>query len=409
MQLLVKIFLPAVIVAAGAFAAKTVRENAPEPRKRPPSEQVRSVDAIAVSTGIFDVSLASRGTVRASNENSVVPEITGKVIGISPHFVAGGEFKTGDILVEFDPKDFEIALTQAQANVAQASATLQEELARSKQAQADWKALGRSGSPSALTARLPQAAAARAALASARAQVQRAELDLSRTRLLAPYDGTVLNAGVTNGEFVNRGTALGRIFESHQLEIRLPLATQELDRLDMTAAQNAVERIANVTLRANSEHSNAETWSASLVRSEGIDAQTQQAFVVARVLDETGSQGSLLRVGQYVVADIVAASIENVFVIPRSALREGREVILVDENDTLQPTAVTVLWTDQTQAAIAADSLPPQPLVVTTVLGSVLAGTPVRATVENASNATSASSRSSVSDDQSARSGGLSE
>ena len=392
MQLLLKILLPVVFFAAAAFAAKTVRENAPEPRKRPPSEQVRAVEAITVSTGTFEISLSSRGTIRAANENSVVPEITGKVVSVSPNFVAGGEFKAGDVLVEFDSKDFEIALTQAEANVAQASATLQEERARSKQAQADWKALGRSGSPSALTARLPQVAAARAVLASAQAQVQRAELDLSRTLLVAPYDGSVLTASVTNGEFVNRGTALGRIFESEQLEIRLPLATGELDRLDLKKYQNAAGTEANVMLRANTEQSESDSWSAALVRSEGIDAQTQQAFVVARVLDESNSSGNVLRVGQYVVADIVAAQIENVYVIPRSALREGREVILVDSNDALQPTDVEVLWTDQTQAAISADSLPEAPVIVTTVLGSVVAGTPVRATVSNPGSTVSAAS-----------------
>lgn len=385
MQLLLKILLPVLFFAGAAFTAKTVRENAPEPRKRPPTAQVRAVDAMSVSTGTFKISVASRGTIRASNENSIVPEITGKVTAISPAFVTGGQFKAGEVLVEFDPKDFEIALTQARANVAQASATLQEEQARSRAAQADWKALGRSGSPSALTARLPQVAAARAALASAQAQVQRAELDLSRTRLVAPYDGTVLNASVTNGEFVNRGTALGRIFESERHEIRLPLTTTQLDQLDFTKALNANESSANVTLRVSNESHDVETWQALLVRSEGIDAQTQQAFVVARVLDSTGSKGGLLRVGQYVVADIVAASIDNVYVIPRAAVREGREVILVDENNTLQPTAVNVMWVDQTYAAISPESLPQNPVIVTTVLGSVIAGTPVRATVATSS------------------------
>jgi len=64
-----------------------------------------------------------------------------------------------------------------------------------------------------------------------------------------------------------------------------------------------------------------------------------------------------VRVGQYVSAEIQAAMLSDVFVIPRSAIREGREIVLVDEEQTLQPTSVAVRWTDDQFAAIATDCL----------------------------------------------------
>jgi len=122
----------------------------------------------------YELTIQSRGTVRPARENALVPEIAGTITGLSDQFVVGGQFAAGEELIQIDRRDFEIALTQAQANVAAANATLQEEGARSEQAKADWKLLGRQGAPSALSARLPQVAAARAALDSARAQVKRA-------------------------------------------------------------------------------------------------------------------------------------------------------------------------------------------------------------------------------------------
>ena len=118
------------------------------------------------------------------------------------------------------------------------------------------------------------------------------------------------------------------------------------------------------------------------MRSEGINAATQQAHVVARVDLQADTVGSAVRVGQYVSAEIQAAVIPDVFIIPRSALREGREIILVDEQQTLQPTSVAVRWTDDQFAAIATDGLPQNPVIVTTVLGAVLPGTKVRATID---------------------------
>lgn len=382
MQLLLKILLPVIIFVTAIFAAKTIRENAPEARKRPPVERVRAVDASKYATGDYQITLTSRGTVRPSRRIALVPEITGGVKSVSSNFVTGGRFVAGEVLVAFDQRDYEIALTQARANVAQADATLQQERARSKQSVADWKSLGRSGTPSALTARLPQVAAARAELSSARALVQRAELDLSRTQIIAPFDGRVEQAGVTTGEFVARGTTLGSIYASDDMEIRLPVTSTDLDHLNFPSDPAITKPGANVILSAQDAGGQLSQWSATLMRSEGINAATQQAHVVARVDLQADTGGSAVRVGQYVSAEIQAAVIPDVFIIPRSALREGREIILVDEQQTLQPTSVAVRWTDDQFAAIATDGLPQNPVIVTTVLGAVLPGTKVRATID---------------------------
>ncbi len=386
MQLLLKILLPVIIFVTAIFAAKTIRENAPEARKRPPVERVRAVEASKYEQGKYQITLASRGTIRPSRRIALVPEITGSVKSVSSNFVTGGRFEAGEVLVAFDQRDYEIALTQARANVAQADATLQQERARSQQSVADWKSLGRTGSPSALTARLPQVAAARAALSSANAQVQRAELDLSRTQIIAPFDGRVEQAGVTTGEFVARGAALGSIYAIDDMEIRLPVSSTDLEYLIFPPDPALAKASANVILSAQDASGQMSQWSATLMRSEGINAATQQAHVIARVDLQADTNGSTVRVGQYVSAEIQAAMLSDVFVIPRSAIREGREIVLVDEEQTLQPTSVAVRWTDDQFAAIATEGLPKNPVIVTTVLGTVLPGMKVRATIDGEAN-----------------------
>ena len=384
MQLLLKIVLPLLIFIGAVFAAKTIRENAPEPRRRPSFEQVQAVEAITLEPATYELNIQSRGTVRPARENALVPEIAGTITNLSPQFVVGGRFAAGEQLIQIDQRDFEIALTQAQANVAAASATLQEERARSAQAKEDWKLLGRTGSPSPLSARLPQVAAARAALDSAQAQVKRAELDLARTTITAPFDGIVLQAGVAQGEFVARGAVLGRIYAASELEIRLPLTTRELARLEFPAAASET-KTANVTLSTDTGDISSEKWYARLKRSEGIDARTQQAHVVATIADLKNEKGNVLQAGQYVNATILAQKLENVYVVPRGVIREGSQIVLVDGDDekkTLQSVEVNISWTDANYAAIAIDGLPEKPILVTTVLGAVADGTVVSATID---------------------------
>ncbi len=385
MLLILKILLPVLIFVGAVYSSKIIKENAPEPRQRPQFEQVLAVEASTFNLGSMQVLLQSRGTARPKNENSLVPEVAGTIVSLSPNFVVGGHFKQGEPLIELDRREFDIALIQAQANVAQASALLQEEQARSKQAKADWTSLGRKGSPSALTARVPQVAAARAGLASADAQVKKAELDLARTVITAPFDGRVLEKTVAVGEFVNRGVMLGRIYASSALEVRLPLAASQLAYLEIPGTQSdaaATGELSRVELRAKvgtAEH----MWEGKIIRSEGIDTQTQQLHVVAQVDNTASDAGELLRVGQYVTATVTAEKLEGVYVLPRSAVREDREIVIVDQESLIRKVPVTVAWNDEEFAAIESEgSLPDSPVVVTTVLGTVIDGTKVRATID---------------------------
>lgn len=391
MLLLLKIALPVLVFVGAVFSAKIIKDNAPEPRRRPQFEQKLAVEASTFKADSYQVRLASRGTARPKFENGLVPEITGTVVGLSPNFVVGGSFEKGETLIELDRRDFEIAVIQAQANVAQASAGLQEEQARSKQAKADWKSLGRKGSPSALTARVPQVAAARAQLALANAQVQKAELDLDRTKVVAPFSGRVLEKAIDVGEFVNRGTTLGRIYATSALEVRLPMAASQLTHLDIPGMNRSgdnkddgkASEPAKVTFRARVGNKDHE-WTGRIVRSEGIDTQTQQLHVVAQIDDVASASGENLRVGQYLSAEIEARRLDNVFVLPRAAVREGGEIVLLDDNGAIQSKKVAVAWTDEEFAAIpiAEADLPAEPVVVTTVLGTVIDGTEVTAAID---------------------------
>ena len=83
-----------------------------------------------------------------------------------------------------------------------------------------------------------------------------------------------------------------------------------------------------------------------------------------------------LRVGQYVNARIAGETLQDVFVIPRAALREEREVLVMDEQNLIERRAVTVAWSDDEQAAIS-DGLSPGDMLVITPLSTVSDGTPV--------------------------------
>jgi len=106
--------------------------------------------------------------VQPRTQTTLLPEVSARIVEVSPNFKAGGFFEKDETLLKLDPVDYETAVIVAQAGVAQAQATLAEEQARAEQALENWKALGRAAEPGAMVLRKPQLAKAEADVASAR-------------------------------------------------------------------------------------------------------------------------------------------------------------------------------------------------------------------------------------------------
>ena len=138
----------------------------------------------------------SQGTVSARTRTTLVSEVSGQIIEVSPAFVSGGFFRKGDILVRIDPRNYQTALKRAQADVARAQTQVATESALAGYAYEDWKKLRElnakpGDTPSDLTLRKPQMQEALAGLASQEAALEKAQEDLARTVIRAPYDGMV--------------------------------------------------------------------------------------------------------------------------------------------------------------------------------------------------------------------------
>jgi RND family efflux transporter MFP subunit len=195
-------------------------------------------------------------------------------------------------------------------------------------------------------------------LREAVARLSRAERDLERTRLLAPYDGRVRTERVDVGQFVKRGTAIGSLYAVDKVEVRLPIQDEELEFLDLPLAggRAADAAPAPVVLRARFAGSIHE-WQGEVVRTEGeLDPGTRMVNVVAEVADPYAPRDGQppLAVGLFVEAEILGRIVPNLAVLPRAALRGEGRVLVVDEGNRLRFRAVDVLRRANEQVFIRA-------------------------------------------------------
>lgn len=353
MKKFLKILLPLLVLLISVRIANYAINNKPEAERKKPPASTPTVEVVVVEKQNYPVSLQTQGTVRPHTETNLVAQVSGVITEVSSDFNNGSFFKKGDLLLRIDPRDYQTAVTLAESNLAQARLSLSQEQARAAQAKRDWKRLGETGKPSNLVLRKPQLQSERANISATKAQLEQAKLNLQRTRITAPYDGRLLEKNADLGQFVNPGSALGKIYAVDFAEVRLPLNNKQLAFVDIPESfrgeDNKKITGPEVLLKANIGETNWQ-WPARIVRSEGaIDTRSRQTFVIAQV-DDPYSQLNPgqppLKVGQFVEAEIKGQVLENIFVIPAAALHAGNQLFLVDENQQLSKQKVKVVWQD---------------------------------------------------------------
>ena len=363
-----KVIAPVVILLATFGIVRLVHLLQEAPATRAEEDIAPLVRVIRVQPEDFRFQVTAQGTVEPRREGDLVPQVSGEVVWVSPDLVGGGFFEEGDPLVRIERSDYEASLESARANVARAES----EFRRAKKERDRQRRLADRSVAS--EARIDDAEnafrIAEASLREGRALLERAERDLARTEIAAPYMGRVRMEKVELGQFVSRGTPIATLYAVDYAEVRLPLPDRELAYLSlalrprMADAEEAGEVTGpEVELRAEfagREHS----WRGRVVRTEGeLDPKSRMVHVVVRVEDPYDTHHDSppgrppLAVGLFVAAHIDGVTAQDVFVLPRSALRRERgedepHVLVVDSDSRMWKRPVQLLRTEHSRVIL---------------------------------------------------------
>ncbi len=395
LKTLIRIVALVMVLAIGVFIAWRMIAARPVVPQRPVPPTVVTIDVRRLEPTTYQVMLPSRGVVSAPVRTPLAAEVSGRVISVSSALQDGQFFKAGDVLVELDPQDYQLEVQRLEQELVQAKANLNELDAEVEGNERQIKlAQRRAGlqrtrldreqrltrrgvsSPEAqdvverddliaqtqvedlmIQTQLMKTRRTRlqSAVSLAAIRLQQAQLNLTRTRIVAPYDGRVRQRSVDPSGFVNKGTIVANIYATDRVEIRLPLSDRSLTHLDLPKSgrekvHDSEERpVVHLTVRNGAtEHQ----WQGELVRSEGaVDPLNRQLFVVAAVDNPYGDAHDgrpPLRVGTFVQANIAGRLLTDVYTVPRAQVRGEHEILLVDEQEQhLYRHNVQVIWRDE--------------------------------------------------------------
>jgi RND family efflux transporter MFP subunit len=336
-----KFILPLLVMMGFTVAAAGLMMTSVDVQPTVPEPIPRVVKVIEVNPQTIRLTVDSQGTIAPRTQSELVPEVSGRVVEVSPALAAGGHFRKGDILLRIDDADYRTALSRAQATVQRSQAEL--ELARfehDRQMQLEGQQLA---SRSQFQQAERTLKVAMAAVSEANTALKQAERDLRRTELRAPFDGRVRNERADVGQFIQRGTSIGTLYASDTVEVRLPVADRQLAFLNIPFGyQGDIDSpdAPRVTLSAEFAGKNLK-WEGTIVRTEAeIDAQTRMVNVVAQIRTNNDPQ---LSVGLFVAAKIQGREVDDVIVLPRAALRGNDRVLVVDSDDRMYHRDITPL------------------------------------------------------------------
>ncbi len=374
------VFLLAVTLALLVWAGELVRGAVvarmnEEPSSFPQRERVLAVNVVTLEPQTIIPDLTVFGELRSQRTLDLRSATGGTVLSASDALVEGGTVQAGDLLLRIDPIEAQSALARVRADLQDAQAELrdaeralvlaEDELAAARaQATLRDQALARArdladrgvGTAAAVeTAELAAASAEasvltrRQALASAQARIDQAATRLARaqisvadaeravadTEVFAAFDGTLAEVTISPGGRVTANERFAQLVDPTMLEVAFRVSTSQYARLlDDTGA--LIKAPLTVTL----DVSGVNLTASGQITREGAAVGTGQT---GRLLFARLDAAPGFRPGDFVTVRIAEPALENVALIPATAVAADETVLVVAEEERLQSSAVTLL------------------------------------------------------------------
>ena len=273
-----------------------------------PAEAAPLVSVFVPQAEPATVTVNATGTVNPRSQIALTPQVGGRVVEVSPALRAGGEFAANETLLVIDPADFDLALKQSQADVAGALADLRLRQAESEAARVNYALLHPGEPVPQLVAREPQIEQSEARLQAAQARQAVAELELSRTRFSLPFAGKITEATAELGQMLARNQAFGQAFSIESLEVTVPIAQSDLQRIAPAQARKATIRSAGVAYAGTVER---------------VSAQLDERTRFARLYVSFDDAERRAAPGAFVNVTLYGPQIESAFRLPEATEQPG--------------------------------------------------------------------------------------
>lgn len=396
-RLVVQLALAAAMIIGAVWTAERLVATKPELGRQAASEPVYSIEIMELDLGSVQPRFEVFGSVEARRAVEMRSLASGEVVEVNPDLVAGGRVPKGAVLIRIDPFAYEGAVTESQANLAEAEAQMRENRARLDN---ERLALGRAGeqleiaerdlkraedlarrgagsravvddkrlvvsqrgqavelAENAIVTREAQISRLEASLERLRWRVAQARRELRDTTLVAPFDAVVRSENVEVGRRLGANDIVAALYAADALDLRFTVSDKQFGRLSDDA-----EGVVGRRVTAAWSIGDAPVRASAVVERVGAEVSAARGGVelIARV--ENPESG--LKPGAVVTVEAPDRAYAQAAWAPESAVVNGDHVFIVERDaegvDRLRRVGVEVLaWRGE---AVVIRGTPPEAL-----------------------------------------------
>ena len=373
-NLIVRFLIPAAITLLGLLVVAAFFLLRPRADRTPPVHPIPSVEVLTVQPETERALVLANGLVMPSREVTIVPQVGGSIVSQSDKLLPGGRFARSETLATIDPRDYQLAIQQEQSRVRQAELELLLEQERQVSAGREWELLGdgRAAQDAPLALRKPHLINAEENLAATRAGLQRAELNLERTVLRAPFSAMVTAEHIDVGQVVGQTSSAVTLIGTDRFWIQVSVPVGKLAVLDIPGI--SAERGSPVRIvRQIGVGDIGERHGEILQLAGELDASTRTGQLLIGVENPLGMDGGKLPLlpGAFVEVEIEGREIDGSVTLPRRAVVDGTHVWLVDGDEQLLDREVVIGWRSRDEVVVTGGLDPGDRVVTSPILRAI--------------------------------------
>jgi membrane fusion protein, multidrug efflux system len=335
----------AIIVLVGCIAAwhlVAARNSTDRQGFTPPPVPVTPGEATVESVPIF---VSGLGTVQAYMDVAVKTRVDGQITGVS--FTEGQDVNTGDPLFQIDPRPFQAALAEAQANKRKDEAQLQAaQLVLDRYAKL---LASRTQTQEAYDNQKATVGQLEGAVGADQALIDTAQLNLDYAKIRSPIDGRAGARLVDPGNVLqaSQNTSLVTVAQIKPIFVSFTVAQEFLDKI----RQNQAKQQLDVIAYASDDKTRLSEGKLTL-----IDNMIDVATGTIHLKGTFANDDERLWPGEFVNARLVLSTRQNAITVPAQTVMQGPEgpyIYVIKPDETVERRNVKVAATQDGRAIIA--------------------------------------------------------
>jgi len=357
---LLKIVIPLLILAIGAGGTLFLIKQKKPTRTRPSGKDLgKPVRVVPLQRGNYSVTVKAQASTESLNELTLAAEIGGKVKRISPDLIEGGWVRKNQFLFSIDDAELQLKIQQAKANLAKAEYEVDLVKAQKEAADQGLKAFQsfqgkdiskmptQTSQPSALARYEPQMKQAEAGLKSVIVSLKQAELNLKRTKILAPFSGYVRSVSLSEGQIISPGLGVAKIFRGSPVIVKVQVPLSDLEWIKVAQFKDHDGQLGSMAVLTKKIGKTMHQWRGRVIRRlQEINALGRLAVVVIEIDKTTSNRGFTLPLGMFVDVAIVGKTLENTFRISHESLRQNSTIWVMTKENKLSIRSINILRKD---------------------------------------------------------------